>query len=136
MLNWKLALPSVGVEGIWSSVTTTFCAAVDVLPDASVMVHVTTVVPTEKDEGASLVTTAPLQLSDVVGVHKDKKLAVTAHVPPYELVFAFTVAGAVMVGFVLSAMTIVPEPSATLPAASVPCKYSVCGPSSEQSKST
>ncbi|MDA9864237.1 hypothetical protein N9C70_04130, partial [Flavobacteriales bacterium] len=65
IFNWKLVLTNVGVEGIWLSVTTTSWVAVAVFPYASVTVHVTTVVPTVYDDGASLVTVAPLQLSDV-----------------------------------------------------------------------
>ena len=62
--------------------TTTSCVAAAVLPDASVTVQVTTVVPNGYEDGASLVTEATLQLSLVVGDPRTKELAVTEQVPP------------------------------------------------------
>ena len=57
------------ITGSSSSVTVTVWVHVEVFPAASVAVHVTVVVPTGYVAGASLLTvTAPVQLSEVVGV--------------------------------------------------------------------
>jgi hypothetical protein len=83
--------------GFVLSVTVTVCVAVAVFPDPSVTVHVTVVTPNGKVAGASFVTLATVQLSDVVAA---PKLTLNAlHVP---FAFTATFAGAVIVGFVLS----------------------------------
>ena len=59
------------ITGNSSSSTVTVCTQVLVLPDSSVTIQLTTVVPTENDDGASLVTIkseANEQLSDTEGV--------------------------------------------------------------------
>ena len=81
--------------GFWLSVTVTFCVQVAVLPVPSVTVQVTTVVPSEKLAGASLVTLATVQLSDVTGV--PKLTPVAEHEPGS--VFALTFAGHTIPGF-------------------------------------
>src|SRR5437867_527322 len=53
--------------GAWVSSTVTNCVQVFVLPPKSVTVQVTSVVPTEKIAGASLVTVPTPQLSAVTG---------------------------------------------------------------------
>ena len=68
-----------------------------VLPDPSVTVQVTVVLPSGKAEGALLVTEATEQLSEVVGVPNDTPVAVQP-----VLVLAETAAGAVMEGSTLS----------------------------------
>src|SRR5688500_19784968 len=83
--------------GVWST-TFTVCAAVAVLPLASVTVHVTVVVPSGKTDGASFVT-LNAQLSLACGVPNatfEAEQAV-ASVP------TVTAGGAAMVGSVLSA---------------------------------
>jgi uncharacterized membrane protein len=98
------------------SFTVTVCVAVDVLPDPSVTVHVTVVVPNGNVAGALFVTLATEQLSDVTGLPN------VANVAEQEL-FAFTVmlAGTTIVGAVLSftvtvcvAVAVLPDPSVTV----------------------
>ena len=68
-----------------------------ILPDPSVTVQVTVVIPNGKAAGALFVTEATEQLSAVTGVPRATPVAVQA-----ELVVVFTVAGAVIVGLMLS----------------------------------
>ena len=68
-----------------------------VLPDPSVTVQVTVVLPSGNAEGALFVTEATEQLSDVTGEPRDTPVAVQP-----ELVLADTATGAVMVGLTLS----------------------------------
>ena len=68
-----------------------------VLPDPSVTVQVTVVLPSGNAEGALLVTEATEQLSEVVGFPNETPVAVQP-----ELVLAETAAGAVMEGSTLS----------------------------------
>ena len=79
------------------SVTVTVCVAVAVLPLPSVTVHVTVVAPNGKVAGALLVTLATVQLSAVAGVPNTTPVAVQPL-----LVHTVTLAGAVIVGLVLS----------------------------------
>ena len=83
--------------GFTLSITVTTCVAVAVLPDPSVTVQVTVVLPSGNAEGALLDTEATEQLSEVVGVPNDTAVAVQP-----ELVFAETAVGAIMVGLTLS----------------------------------
>src|SRR5258705_193933 len=85
--------------GLTLSVTTTSCVQVAVLPDPSVTVQVTVVVPRGYVvDGWLLPTLATLQLSAVTGVPSDTPVAVHPL-----LVNTLTVAGQVMVGFTLLA---------------------------------
>ena len=57
--------------GSWSSITVTDCVQFTVLPVSSAIIHVTTVVPTGKVSGASLVMvnmSAEVQLSVATGI--------------------------------------------------------------------
>ena len=58
------------------SFTFTICVQVAILPEPSVTVHVTVVLPNGKLAGALLVTLATVQLSAVTGVPKLTPLAV------------------------------------------------------------
>jgi hypothetical protein len=58
------------IVGFVLSFTVTVCVAVAVLPEPSITVHVTIVVPNGNVAGALFVTLATEQLSDVVGVPK------------------------------------------------------------------
>ena len=94
------------------SVTVTICVALAVLPDPSVTVQVTVVLPSGNVAGALLVTLATEQLSAVVAVPRATPDAV--HIPASEL--TLTAAGAVIVGFWLSVtVTICVASSAALP---------------------
>ena len=75
---------------------------VAVSPAASVTVQVTVVVPIGKTVGALFVTLATEQLSDVTGVP-----SATLNAEHALLAFKVTLAGAVMVGFVLSTIVTV-----------------------------
>ena len=79
------------------STTVTVCVAVLMFPAPSVTVHVTVFAPKLKTVGALFVTEATEQLSAVVGVPKTTPVA--EH-PVF--VFAVTLAGAVIVGKILS----------------------------------
>ena len=85
------------IVGFALSVTVTNCVAVAVFPELSVTVQVTGVFPNGKAAGALLVTQATEQLSPVVGVPRAKPVAVQA-----VLVVVAMLAGAVIVGFMLS----------------------------------
>ena len=76
------------------SATVTVCVQVAVLPDPSVTVQVTVVLPSGKVAGASLVTEATLQLSFVVGDPRATPLAVQRPLSALTL----TVAGQEIVG--------------------------------------
>ena len=95
----KVVIVSSGDPGVFamagfsSSVTVTICVSVAVLPEASVTVHVTVVLPSEKFAGASLVTVYE-QLSAAVALPKATPEAV--QMP--KSVETDTSAGAVMVG--------------------------------------
>jgi hypothetical protein len=104
------------IDGLAMSTTVTTCVAVAVRPAPSVTVHVTVVFPKGNTLGALFATEATVQLSAVTGVPNATLNAAQA-------LFAFTVtlAGAVMVGFVLSttvtvcvAVAVRPEPSITV----------------------
>ena len=82
------------------STTVTICVAVLIFPDPSVTVQVTVVEPAGKVVGALLVTEATEQLSAVVGTPKTTPVA---EVQPV----AVTLAGAVMVGKILSVIVTV-----------------------------
>jgi len=86
---------------------------VAVLPDPSVTVQVTVVLPNGKAAGALLVTEATEQLSAVVGVPKTTLVDVQL-----TLVVPEAAAGAVIVGLILSITVTVYEQLAKLPAAS------------------
>src|SRR5512143_2353156 len=58
--------------GGWLSVMVTDCVAVRVVPDASIAVHVTIVVPTGNRFGALFVYVTPGQLSETIGVPRLK----------------------------------------------------------------
>jgi uncharacterized protein (UPF0261 family) len=75
------------------SVTATVCMQVALLPLLSVTVQVTVVMPIGKAEGASLVTDATPQLSDVVGVPRATPVAVLP-----KLVVVLILAGQEIVG--------------------------------------
>jgi len=92
----EIAVGAVMV-GFTLSLTVTTCVAVAVLPDPSVTVQVTVVLPNGNADGALLVTEATEQLSFVVGVPNEIPVAVHA-----VLVVVETADGAVMVGFTLS----------------------------------
>lgn len=110
--------------GFWLSVTVTFCVQLAVLPAPSVTVHVTTVVPPVKAAGASLVTLATVQLSEVTGVPNATPVAV--HVPASgPTVIA---AGQTMVGSWLSVTVTVCVQVAVLPAPSVTVHVTVVAP--------
>ena len=81
------------MSGFSSSVTVTICVSLAVLPEASVTIHVTVVLPSEKFAGASLVTVYE-QLSAAVALPKATPEAV--QMP--KSVETDTSAGAVMVG--------------------------------------
>ena len=81
-------------------VTVTVCVAVAVFPLASVAVQVTVVVPIAKGGIASFVNVGVPQLSEPVGVPKATPEAVQSPAS----VFTVTFVGAVMVGFVTSAV--------------------------------
>ena len=91
------------IVGFWLSTTVTVCTAVAVFPNPSVTVHVTVVVPTGKKDGASFVMEATKQLSEVTGVPITTPLALQVPASATVLILA----GAVIVGFVLSKTVIV-----------------------------
>jgi hypothetical protein len=104
------------IVGLTLSVTVTICSSVAVLPEPSVTVQVTVVVPNENAEGASLVTEATEQLSPVTGVPSTTFVEVQA-----TLVVPDVAAGAVIVGLTLSvtvticsSVAVLPEPSVTV----------------------
>jgi hypothetical protein len=82
------------IDGRSLSTTITVCVQMAELPEASVAVHTTRLVPTGKLLGASLITVGVPQLSDVVGL--PKFTLVTEHWLRLALVNTF--AGHVMVG--------------------------------------
>jgi hypothetical protein len=99
------------------------------LPEPSITVHVTVVVPKAKVGGALFVTDATEQLSAVVGV---PRLTLNATHEP----FAFTVTfeGALIVGFVLSItvtvcmdIAVFPDPSVTVHVTAVVPNGNVAG---------
>ena len=79
------------------STTVTVCVAVFIFPEPSVTVQVTVVTPNGKTVGALFVVEATEQLSAVVGTPRTTPVAVQA-----VFVFAVTLAGAVIVGKILS----------------------------------
>ena len=111
------------IVGFTLSVTVTNWVAVAVLPDPSVTVQVTVVVPNGNAAGALLVTEATEQLSLVVGVPNETPVAVQP-----EFVVTFLAAGAVMVGFTLSVTVTVWEAVAVLPLPSVTVQVTVVVP--------
>ena len=94
----------ITVGGILST-TVTLCAAVLVLPDASVTVQVTTVIPTGKLAGALFVAVSPGQLSEVTGVPNTTPVAAQL----FASTFTLTADGAVITGFSLSSTVILNE---------------------------
>ncbi len=109
--------------GLTLSVTVTTWVAVAVLPDPSVTVQVTVVLPNGNTEGALLVTEATVQLSPVVGVPNETPVAVHP-----VLVVAEIAAGAVMVGFELSLTVTVAVHVEVLPSKSVTVSVTVLAP--------
>jgi hypothetical protein len=85
------------IVGKITSLIVTVCVAVAVLPEPSVTVHVTIVVPIGNAVGALFVTDATEQLSAVTGVPRFNPVLVQ---PLF--VVAVTAAGAVIVGLTLS----------------------------------
>ena len=88
-----LTLEGGVIAGFSASITVTVCSAVAVFPEASVMVHVTLVIPRGKLAGALFLTVAPEQFSLVTGV---PRLAEAVHFPLSA--FRVRLAGAVIVG--------------------------------------
>lgn len=109
--------------GAWLSVTVTVCEAVAVLPEASVAVQITVVVPSGKVAGALLDAVAE-QLSATVALPSDTPLAVQSPASA----FTVTAAGAVIVGFTLSTTVTVCVAVVVLPAASVAVQVTVVTP--------
>ena len=108
---------AVMVLGRTSRVTVTVCSAVAVLPLSSVTVHVTVVMPMGNSDGASLVTEATPQLSEVSGVPKSTSVAESSSTPICMLILA----GAVIKGCsfsktvtVCSAVAVLLLPSVTV----------------------
>src|SRR6202158_2358211 len=102
--------------GAWVSTTITNCVQLALLPQLSVAVQTTVLVPFGYVPGPLLTTlTVPLQLSDVVGLPSTTPLAL--HVPGFVLVV--TLAGQVMTGAVASLTRIVWLQLALLPLPSV-----------------
>ena len=108
------------------STTVTSCVAVAVLPDASVTVQVTVVVPTGKLFGASFVVLATLQLSAVVALPKVTFAAAALHAPASQ--FTVTAAGAVIVGSILSTTVTVCVAVTSLPLGSTAVHVTVVVP--------
>jgi hypothetical protein len=79
------------------AVTVTVCVAVANLPEPSITVQVTTVIPKGKAAGALFVTEEMEQLSVAIGIPKTTPVAVQA---VFVIVATFT--GAVIIGFSLS----------------------------------
>ena len=102
--------------GAWVSTTITNCVQLALLPQLSVAVQTTVLVPFGYVPGPLLTTvTVPLQLSDVVGLPSTTPLAL--HVPGFVLVV--TVAGQLITGAVASLTRIVWLQLALLPLPSV-----------------
>ena len=95
----------------------TSCVAVAVLPEASVTVHVTVVLPAGNMKGASLVTVLPGQLSPNVARPQFTLSFEVSHFPAS--VLAITSDGAVINGF--SSSTTVTLNEAVSPVAAVNC---------------
>ena len=108
----------------------TTCVAVAVLPDPSVTVQVTVVVPRGKLAGA-LFDAVALQLSAIVGVPRVTFANAAAQVP--ESTFTFTAAGAVIVGSMLSTTVTVAVASCVFPLPSVAVNVTTFAPRSSQS---
>ena len=83
------------IFGFSVSLTVTICVQVAVLPEPSITVQMTVVLPKGKLAGALLVTLATVQLSDVTGVPNITPLA--EQVPASEL--TVTATGQVIFGF-------------------------------------
>src|SRR5205085_2714433 len=108
------------IVGFSWSLTVTFCIADAVLPEVSVTVQVTVVVPCGKTAGASLTTLATPQLSAVAGVPRFTFAFAALHLPG-SVGTSGRSAGAVIVGGSLSctvtfcvAVALLPEPSTTV----------------------
>ena len=108
------------------STTVTSCEAVAVLPDASVTVQVTVVVPTGKLFGASFVVLETAQLSAVTGVPNVTFAAAALHWPAST--FTVTSAGAVIVGSMLSTTVTVCVAVTSLPLGSTAVHVTVVVP--------
>jgi hypothetical protein len=118
-----LILPGQLIVGGVASVTITLWEHVAEFPTASVAVHVTTVVPMGKTDGALLVKAIlPGQLSVAVGGESD---AVAVQFAP---AVRLTVAGQVKVGLTLSTTSTVKLQVAELPAASFTVYVTVVRP--------
>jgi hypothetical protein len=103
----------VVIIGAIVSFTVTNCVLVTVLPATSVAVHVTTVFPIGKVDGALFVKVTPLQLSEAIGA---VNTTVAVHPEPTLAVIA---TGVVKFGDVTSITVIVCVAVLTLPLASV-----------------
>src|ERR1043166_3928254 len=112
------------IEGAWSSVTVTDCWHVAVLPCTSVTVQVTVVVPTGNCAGASLLTSATPQLSEVVGVPREMPVAKQLS----ESALTLTSAGQVICGSSVSSTVTVCVQVLLLPPLSVTVQVTVVVP--------
>ena len=112
------------IVGLVLSLTVTVCVAVAVLPELSVTVQITVVVPSGKVPGALFVTEATPQLSAVVGVP-----SVTPNALHDEFALTVTLAGAVIVGFCVSLTVTVKLAVVAFPAPSVAVYVTVVVPS-------
>lgn len=83
------------IVGISESVTVTLCVHNAELPELSVTVHVTIVVPTKNDVGALLVVVNTEQLSEVIG----RPSAILDALQAEGVVVTFTLDGHDMTGF-------------------------------------
>src|SRR5437660_4880963 len=118
---WPMGSTTVhAAVGATVSVTVTRCVVVDTLPDASVAVHVTVVVPTSNVDGASLtIEGAPAQSSTAV--------AAPSGIGPQSPA-AVSVGTNVKIGFVVSAIVIVCVVVAVRPWVSVAVHVTVFAP--------
>src|SRR5690606_2323125 len=113
------------IVGSSVSTTVTFCEHVAVLFEASVTVHVTTVVPTGNDAGASFVYVKSIQLSATTGA---PKLTPVASHEPASAETSVKSAGHVIVGSSVSTTVTLNEHVAVLPAPSVAVYVTVVVP--------
>ena len=120
----KVTVGGQVITGVSASVTITVCEQLDVLPLASVAVHVTVVVPSAYGAaGIGPETVTPLQLSVAVAVPID---ALDVHEPASVLIL--TVEGQLITGNSESVTVTVCEHIAVLPLASVAVHTTVVVP--------
>jgi hypothetical protein len=128
----ELTVTEVGqvIFGFSMSLTVTICSQVALLPEPSVTVQVTVVLPKEKVAGALFEMFDTVQLSVVIGVPKNTPLAV--QVPASEL--TVTAVGQLIVGSsrsftvtICSQVALLPEPSVTVQVTVVLPKGKIAG---------